>query len=268
MLRITICVYIISFYCVLFFSTGAFGDNTDDDSSSVIQVNDGLLTVKVKSMPLKKVLEEIAKQESMEIVYFVSGEELLMSDFSSLTVEKGLKQLLRNYDYTLVKGNEKSKGVGKQIRKVFIFSKATFDEKYEKEELVTAFKDEGPSIDSLSEDLSNEDPNIREDAVSSLEALGDKKSADLLTWVLLNDEDKDVRISAADALENVGSDAEIDFLLEAIQDDNIEVSISAASAIGSIGGSNAIEALEHALSSCTDEVLEELIIDELRILKE
>lgn len=290
-------MYIISFYCTPAFCKDVSGANTKIDSSSVVLVRDNFLTVKVKGMSLKKVLEEITKQIPIKLVFFVSEEDLIMADFTGLPVEKGLKQLLRNYNYTIVKGTEKLKDGGHEITKIIILSKTGGNRNSKAEPMIVASEEpidedlevlndedmqdtfeeeaervatpgEAPSIESLRQDLLDEDPIKREEAVSSLGESGDKTGVYLITEVLRSDKDEGVRMSAADALGSIGGEESIDALKSALRDEDALVRESAIHAISLIGGDRAIEALNSALSSGMDEDMEELIKEELEVLKE
>jgi hypothetical protein len=116
------CIYIILFLFMPVFSAGASASNKTVDNSSVIQVEDNLLTVKVRDIPLKKVLMEIAKQKHIKFDFYASADDPLITNFSSLPMEKGLARLLRNYSYAFTYGSEKSKGGEHEIRKVVILS--------------------------------------------------------------------------------------------------------------------------------------------------
>ncbi len=233
-------MYIILSLFIPISSTAVLGNNKSVDSSSVIQAKDSLLTVKVKDLPLKKVLKEIASQVPIKIVSFVSTEELIVADFSRLPMRKGLKQLLRDYNYVFVCSPEKSKSGENGIRKVIISSKRG-ESLHEEAEPMIVFTGE-QSLESLIKDLHDEDPNVREYALGSLAELEDARSIDLITEVLLNDEDEYVRMSAVDLLGYIGSEVAIGSLSEALQDENVEVRESAVEALG------VIRALEGALS--------------------
>ncbi len=239
MLRFFFWMYIILSLIIPISSTAVLGNNKSVDSSSVIQVKDSLLTVKVKDLLLKKVLKEIASQVPIKIVSFVSTEELIVADFSRLPMRKGLKQLLRDYNYVFVCSPEKSKSGENGIRKVIISSKRG-ESLHEEAEPMIVFTGE-QSLESLIKDLHDEDPNVREYALGSLAELEDARSIDLITEVLLNDEDEYVRMSAVDLLGYIGSEA-AGSLREALQDENVEVRESAVEALG------VIRALEGALS--------------------
>ena len=275
MLRFVYWVYIILFLFIPISITGALGNDKNVNSSFVVQVKDELLTAKVRDIPLKKVLMEVANQTPMKIVFFVPAEEPIVADFSRLPMAKGLKKLLRDYNYTFINGTEKPKDGRHEIRKVIILSKAG-ESQYRKVEPMM-FSTKEPSLKFLNEDL-----DIREDmlvpldeaepttastwehALEELDAVRDTK---LLTWILLNDEDEGVRMSVADELGRVGSEIAIDSLQEALQDEEAVVREKAVDSLGAIGGFRAIEALEVALSDESEDV-RELAAEELSSLKE
>ncbi len=122
MFRFKYRIYIILFLFIPVFSTGASGNNKAVGVSSVIHVEDNLLTVKVRNIPLRKVLLEIARQKHIKIDFHASADDPLISNFSSLPMEKGLKKLLRDYSYAFTYGGEYSKGEEHEIRKVVILS--------------------------------------------------------------------------------------------------------------------------------------------------
>ncbi len=113
-------LYIIPFLFIPVFS--ASGNIKTTGPSSLIQVKDNLLTVKVRDIPLKKVLMEIAKQKHIKVVFYASADNTLITNFSSLPMEKGLVKLLRNYSYAFTYSPEKFKGGEHEIRKVVILS--------------------------------------------------------------------------------------------------------------------------------------------------
>ncbi len=123
MLRFTYWTFIILFLFIPVFCSGALGKRKTDDSSSVIQAKDNLLTVNVKDIPLNKVLMEIANQVPIKIVLFTPAKEHLVANFSQLPMEEGLEQLLSNYNYVFIYGHENPKGVGREIRKAIILSR-------------------------------------------------------------------------------------------------------------------------------------------------
>ncbi len=121
MLKFVYRVYII---LSIFISISVTDASGNDKTVDVVQVKDKLLTVNVKDVPLKKVLMKIADQIPVTFDCFVSGERLIVADFSGLPVEKGLKQLLCDFNYIFVyDDSEKSKGSVRKIKKISILSR-------------------------------------------------------------------------------------------------------------------------------------------------
>ncbi len=260
--------FIICINMVLFFisdsSEGVYGNDNAEDSSFDIHINDGLLTMNVKNVPLKKVLKKITNNKGIKMVSLVSGEELIMANFSSLPIEKGLKRLLSDYNFAFVYSPEKSKNREHVIRKVIILSKIGKNQDRKVQPIIISKKKS--SLESLSIALNDEDFDVREEALYSLAELKDERSIDLLTEALLNDKDGEIRAIAAMILGSIGSEIDIDSLIHALQDEDSEVRLSAVEAIGSIGGVRAIQVLEGSLSDEDDHV-SEIAAEELKRLK-
>lgn len=170
------CIYIILFLFIPVFSADASANNKTVDTSSVIQVEDNLLTVKVRDIPLKKVLMAIAKQKHIKFDFYASAEDPLITNFSSLPLEKGLKRLLRNYSYAFTYGSEKSKGGAHEIRKVVILSNGG-GSRHRGMEPVIAYREEPPLYDEPynedlgyqeGEDMYDEDVDIPEEHMAAL----------------------------------------------------------------------------------------------------
>jgi hypothetical protein len=214
MLRFVYWVYIILFFFIPVFVTGATGADKTVNSPSVIQVKGNLLTVKVRDMALEKVLMEIANQIPVKFELLVSGDEAVIADFSSLPLEKGLKRLLRDYNYTFIyDDSEKSKGREREIKKVTILSMA----KGSRGRLVEPgiISTEEHFYESLSEDSYNED---------------------------------------LDKLEEIANEVVVDSLREMLQDEDAEIRLMIVEEIATIGGVNAIQALEGALEDEDEDV--------------
>ncbi len=269
MSRFIYCIYIILFLFIPVFS--ASGNIKTVDVSPVIQVKDNLLTVKARGIPLKKVLIEIAKQKNIKIKFYASVEDSLITNFSSLPMEKGLAKLLRNYNYTLIKGEEH------EIKKVVILSN-TGGSQHRGMEPVIAYTEEPP----LYENPYDEDLNYQEgeDVYDELSGYNEEE----VTYVVDMDhlerarlgilEGADVYAENSDISEKdmVVLDKEIEFdildiLSEELQDEEIEVRLGAVEILGVIGGDRAIKALEDALTD-ESELVRIIAIEELRRLKE
>ncbi len=104
---------------------GVFATHTNADITSPIQVEveDTLLTIKVQRVPLKNILTEISNQTDIKFVFLVSLDEPYDTSFTRLPMEKGLKQLLHGYNYSITFHAEKSMGGEQRIKKVIVLSK-------------------------------------------------------------------------------------------------------------------------------------------------
>jgi hypothetical protein len=230
MLRFVYWMYIILFLFVSVLNTGASGNNKAVDASSVIQVEDNLLTVKAGDIPLRKVLMEIANQTPIKIVTAVPVEENIGTEFSHFPIVKGLKRLLRGYNYVFIYDTADSKSGGQKIKKVIITSKEG-ESLHRRMEPAIAYTEE-PPIKYPSEDLYEED----------------------------------IMISKADAQGSIGSEIAIEHLRDALNNENAGVRLSAVGALGVIGGDMAIQAIEGALVD-EDKVVRMLATAELNRLR-
>jgi hypothetical protein len=243
------------------FSISASGNDEMKNTSFVIRVDDNLLTARVKDISLEKVLTEVADQMSMKIIYLVPGEEPVVADFSRLPVEKGLRQLLRDYNYAFARDSKDAENGKPHIRKVFILSRksnpivlpAKFTLGF-----TPRFAGE-TSLEILRNALKDKDPYIREDAVDAIRALKDEGNIELLKGVLLTDRNEYVRESAAGALGFTRSEKAINPLKEALKDESVDVRISVADALGLINSDDAVEPLMVALKDEDREVRESAI---------
>jgi hypothetical protein len=102
-----------------------FANKTEVDVTSIIQLEreENLLTVKESQISLEKILTEIANQTDIKFVFLISLEGSFHSSFCRLPLEKGLKQLLHGFNYSIIFGSEKSRGGEQEIRKVVVLSR-------------------------------------------------------------------------------------------------------------------------------------------------
>ncbi len=254
----SICIILLLFVPISGTCVSANDETTE--SSSIIRVKDDLLTVKVKDIPLNKVLREVAEELSIRIFSLIPGEEPVVADFSRLPVEEGLRRLLRDFNYAFTYGPEGTNNGEAQISKVFILARKDAPTGLP-ETSTPGFAGE-TSLEILRNALKDEDPFIREDAVDALGVLKDEGNIELLKGVLLTDEDEYVRKSATDALGMIRSEKAIDSLKEALKDKSIDVRVRAVEELGLIKSEDAIDALVVA-SQDEDGEVREIAIDAL-----
>ena len=248
--------------CLPIFFLGASRNSKVKSSIFVIRVEDGRLTVKLKDIPLEKVLMGIADQTGIQIICYGPLEGLVSADFADLPVDEGLRRLIRDLDHIFIYGGGEKRNSEPEIKKVLVYSKK---DKKPNEGLRTSLigpqkrPTQGPPVASpefLVKALEDKDPEVRQEAVDRLAESKDENAIMYLTKVLLNDKDEDVRESAADALGGLGDERAIDPLTKALRDKDAGVRESAVDALGNIGGDGAIRPLTEALRDEDEDVRE------------
>jgi len=240
----------------------ASGDFRTDGSPSIIRAEDNRLTVKLKDIPLEKVLTEIANQTGIQIIFYGPMEGLLSADFSDLPLDKGLRRLTRDFDHIFIYHPAKAKGSELEIKKVIICSETGKRPNKRLERRVIESRNwtrQGPKearLEPLVKALKDRDPEVREEAVDSLAELKDERAIVYLTDVLLSDKNEDVRESAAAALGELGDERAIDPLIQALRDKDAGVRESAVNALAEIGSKEVISPLMDALSDEDEDVRE------------
>ncbi len=172
--------------------------------------------MKASGIPLRKVLIEIAEQKNINIQFYASVEDSLITNFSGLSMEKGLEKLLYNYNYTLIKGEEH------EIRKVIILSNGVESQHENTETMIVSTEE--PPFEPLSEGRHDEDIMIgKADAQGSI---GSENALEQLRDAL-QDENTKVRLSAVGALGVIGGNRAIQALEEALADEDEVVKVLA-----------------------------------------
>ena len=251
-----------------------FGDSGDAkayESPHVIKVEDNLLTVKIKELPLKKVMTEIANQTGIKIVLYGEAKKLLSADLSAFPLDKGLMRLTRGISCVLIYGPKKAKTGEPEIREIIIYPKTSEKagvckaasiidpNKRDQEDL----KETSPKLPP--EPPENEVPGAGEEIVGpALDAKRAKKDLDRLTEVLLEGEDEEVRAGAARSLGDSGDKRAIDPLIAALRDKDPLVREGAVQALGRIGGPKVIPALGEALKD-KDKGVREAAVEALKV---
>ena len=103
-------------------------------------------------------------------------------------------------------------------------------------------------VDSLLEELKDEESDVRESAAYVLGKIGSEKAVEPLIKALA-DEDSTVRESAAYALGKIGSEKAVESLMKALTDERSDIREKAAHALGRIGSEKAVEPLIKVLTT-------------------
>lgn len=236
-----------------------------------IQFDNDQLTVKVKDVSLKELLEEIARQGDLTLVLSGSLEEQITIEFHLLSLEEGLRRIFRQRNFAVEYSttSEESPPTGRRPKALWVFSGG--EEGSPPQTTIgddgtgrASSQDGGRQISRLQAALTREDPSEREEAVESLGETG-RPDAVAPLKLALKDVDKDVRQAAIAALASIGGDEAAHALATALQDQDALVREAAVEALADIGGETAVRLLEQALTDedeavreTADELLEEL----------
>jgi HEAT repeats len=238
---------------------------------SLVRIANNLLTVKVHDASVEELVEEIARQSGLNIVWYGTISERITLDFQGLALDQALARILRLHSFALAsaQGGE-GEGTAARPRKLWIIPKgaegsppqAAAANESERDDVL---QDESLDITLLIAALRSEDSWEREEAVEALGEIGGPESAQFL-GVALTDEDEDVRQASIAALAHIGGDRAAQVLAVALEDEDEWFREEAVEALGEIGGNSAIRLLEQALSDEYDGVRDtaEELLEELR----
>jgi hypothetical protein len=214
----------------------------NNDPSFLVQLKGRLLTVKVRDIPVKRVLTEIAYQAQIKILFYGSVEELLSADFSEIPLDKGVKRLTGGCNYVFIYGPKAAKTAEPEIREIIIYPRTGGRGGQGVRPTVIAPSQQVPEeqkealLVSLLKALEDKDPLVREETVYLLSEFEDERVTKHLTEVLLKDEDEAVGASAAEELGDFGDQRAIDLLIKALGDNNSRARESVVETLGQIGG--------------------------------
>jgi len=237
----------------------------------LVRIANNLLTVKVHDASVEELVEEIARQSGLNIVWYGTISERITLDFQGLALDQALARILRHHSFALaISQVGEGQSSAARPRKLWIIPKgaegsppqAAAANESDQEDVL---QDESIDITLLIAALRSEDSWEREEAVEALGEIGGPESAQFL-GVALKDEDEDVRQAAIAALAHIGGDRAAQVLAVALDDEDEWFREEAVEALGEIGGDSAIRLLEQALSDEYDGVRDtaEELLEELR----
>ncbi len=236
------------------------------ESARLIQFANDLLTVNVKDVSLKELLQEIARQSGLSVVGSGSLDERVTIEFHNLPLDEGVRLILRHHSFALAHAQqapERGQAAVARPETLWIFSKK--GKVYPSKTTVVdgnrhrdALKDVPRDIPRLQVALMSEDSLEREDAVY---ALGESKRPEAvpLLSLALEDANEDVRKAAVDALEEIGGDEAAQALAIALRDEDSWVREEAVEALEEIGGDKATQVLAIALRDEDSSIREEAV---------
>lgn len=233
----------------------------------IIQFANDQLTVKVKDMSLRELLQEITRQSGLILFWYGSPEERITMQFHRLPLDVGLRQILSQKNFAIEyaqQTHEDGKSTVRLPTKLWIFhnnGEKTYpihtmlaeDAEQDMEENALGTFElplDVRSVESLTLALSKEKSDeVRQEIIQAMAWLGDEQAIEPLERVLREDQNSDLRESAVLALLQIGGDEVIDPIANAITDKDStvrELSLIALAEVGSVRASEAMrQALEH-----------------------
>ncbi len=242
-------------------------------SIPVVRFDDGHLTVKVRNIPLRELLKEVAWESGLALVLLSPLQDRIDIEFHGLRLDNALRRILRHRNFVVEYGEQADKA-GKSVvirpAKLWVFGNEDGD--YPAQTIV--FEKAKPRLSQgltaldeavMQASFESANPENREDAVEMLRQSGHPDGIAKLS-VALTDENIDVREAAIDALADIGGDEAAWALAVALVDENAALREGAVDALGKIGGETAIQVLARALQD-NDEFVRETAAEVLSQIK-
>ena len=226
------------------------------DVSSLVQCADGLLSVKARDIDMTDLLEEVASQCSLTVVWYVQVAQRLSVEFYRLPLAQGLGRILRTRSYVLLStppSSGKRLATAAPAQTLWILPQA--DEKYAASTMpksANRFLAE-ESILGLSTMVTALSHGNLEDRTQAAVALGKRGQTRAIAPLsqALADRNAEVREAAVDSLAEIGGADATHALAGALRDRDPHIREQAIEALGQAGGKIASGLLQQAL---TDEV--------------
>ena len=202
-------------------------------TSNSIECVDGYLSIKVVDISMATLLGEVGRQCGLTVFAYVALEQKLSMEFMRLSLEQGLRRILRSRSYMLQAGMlwVLPQGEEKYVAQPLATAKSHSDvsvlestlrsgnnEDRELAAMVLGMDGQSRAVAPLREALSDSSLEVREAAIVSLGQIGGTDAAQALT-VALRDKNPRIREQAVDALGAVGGPAALELLQPALRDE-------------------------------------------------
>jgi hypothetical protein len=248
-------------------------------NANSIVVDQGKLTVSAREASVKDLLEDLSNKLDIDFQIFGNMNHTITVDLSGVSLEEGLKRILSRLNYSIIYSQNPLLVRQTNIEKVIIFSpgygnKSNAQLIRRKPSLIASKsssektkkklsraplpkKSQSVSLEDYVKQLSDPDPDLREDAV--IEMADDYKEAALiyLEKALVQDGNDAVRVVAAEAIGELENEDGITSLEKGLDDPDEDVRRAVVAALGEIGGEKILPALRKALKDGNEDIREE-----------
>lgn len=231
-----------------------------------LTVDEGLVSLAARNVPLEDVLREIALQHELRLVQHVVLDRVVSIEIERAPLPDLLDELFEDESYQLYRAVERAKDpdVGEPIPgSLWVFSEgsavapaatAYFEVVLlegaagEKKEAILNLRRLGTpgAVQALSMALGDEDSRIRNAALEALSQIGGDEALAAIASATVHDDPR-ARGDATYALAMAGGYSSIEYLNLALHDENPLVRAAAIDSLGDIGDDRAIGVIQQAL---------------------
>jgi hypothetical protein len=113
----------ILFIAIMFLLSPSLAPGQDQGPELLVDYNRGLLSLSVENVNLKHVLTAVAEETGISVWYPEDLEKSITNDFNDLSLQQGLRRILRGMNYALIYSPSKGKKRGEVLSSVFVLSK-------------------------------------------------------------------------------------------------------------------------------------------------
>lgn len=236
-----------------------------DNESSIITLENGLLTMHLQNASMLDVLTQIADKSDIEFEIKANIQATISSRIIRMPIEKGLKKFLKRYSYITVYEANKTNPETVDVKKIIIYagpeiipgsnqvlrgSISTLSPR------IPNSTEHEETLDDYVKMLASTDPEERLDAVVDMAHFYEEASLDHLGDILLHDGDEMVKISAAEEIGILANEKSITALTSALNDPHDDVREAVVEALGEISSARVIPSLEVALGDSNEDIRE------------
>lgn len=231
-----------------------------------VSIEDEIVSVEAHDVPIRHILEEIARQTDLEVFTQDPLSEQVSVDLQDSSMFQAMRRILKDRSYNLSRvSSEQGRVVRLWILSADPDSFATSSTQLESLSAAPPFatplgEDDEDLAMLAAEALSYRDPSARVEAVYALGEIGPSNTR-ILEQALM-DPSAEVRESAIEALADIGGSESASALEVALNDAEVSVRLEAVEALGEIGGQTAAALLRKALvDEATRETAAELLAE-------
>lgn len=229
------------------------GLSSSNGASNSVLCTDGFLSVQAQAVTLAELLDEVARQCGLTVVWYVSLEERVSVAFQKLSLTQGLQRILRNRSHVLMStptrlGSRQTTLVNTQTLWILPQGEEKYSARPSLAGTTGSFlsNEDALNISRLGAALSNGNLEHREQAAMALGKRGQTLAIAPLSQALA-DKGDEVRDAAVLSLAKIGGADATRALAVALRDRDPHIREQAVNALGEDGGAIATGLLQQAL---------------------